>query len=96
MNDMTSKLEQLELSIQNLIEQTKLLRIENQALKHKNTALEAEVESQKNIIKDIEENNKIVKIAGTISESESDRIEWKARIETYMKEIDRCIALLNS
>ena len=96
MDNMNRKLEQLEESIQALLRKTDLLHIDNQVLKNKNAELEALVESQKNIIKDIEENNKIVKIVGTIANSESDQPELKGKIEQYLKEIDRCIALLSS
>lgn len=96
MDKMNRKLEHLEESIQTLLRKTDLLHIDNQVLKNKNAELEALVERQKNIIKDIEENNKIVKIAESISNTKADQSELKGKIDEYLKEIDRCIALLSS
>lgn len=96
MNSYDQKLTQLEGKLVALIGKTKTLISENQDLKIELEACQKEIDFQKNRIKDLEENNKMVKIAGTISDSEADSVELKKRIEQYMKEIDQCIALLSS
>ncbi|MBO6516190.1 MAG: hypothetical protein JJ975_06540 [Bacteroidia bacterium] len=95
MTELEEKLWKFEVRLKDVLEQLVTLRAENENLTISNKELTVQLESQKNIIKDLEENNKRVKLAGTMSENEGDRVDLKKQIEGFVKEIDRCIALLN-
>ena len=43
-----------------------------------------------------EEENKVVKIAKAVTEDDEDRKEQRKRLNELVREIDKCIALLNN
>jgi len=96
MSNIDTQLVGLEQTLAGLVEKLRSLRTENQSLKTEIAELLEEDEAQKKRVKDLEENNKMVKIAGTISELGADQSELKQQVEMYIKEIDKCIALLSS
>jgi len=53
-------------------------------------------ENQKKTIKELQEANKIVRLAESISGSNQNTQGIKLKINEYIREIDRCMALLNS
>lgn len=72
-------------------------------LKRKNTALETEltelrktVDSQKEAIKNLEEKNKIIKLAKSLADSNPDTAAMKQKINELVREIDKCIAQMNN
>jgi len=95
MTDAEQKLWNFEVSLKEVLGKLNQLKTENQDLTAKNQALEAQLISQKNLTKDLEENNKNVKLAETMSQTMGDQEELKRQIDSYIKEIDRCIALLS-
>ncbi len=74
------------------------------SLRHRNNILSAELgelknmlDVQKQTIKNLEEKNKIIKLAKSLTESEAkDSAEMKYKINEIVREIDKCIAQLNS
>jgi predicted nuclease with TOPRIM domain len=95
MTKLEEKLWKLEVSLKDILSQLKALKTENERLTSENTGLQAAIDEQKNRIKDLEETNKRVKLAETMSQPHGDRSELKRQLEQYVNEIDRCIALLN-
>lgn len=72
-------------------------------LKRKNTAFELElaelrktVDTQKEAIKNLEEKNKIIKLAKSLADSNPDTAAMKYKINELVREIDKCIAQMNS
>ncbi|MFT4522060.1 MAG: hypothetical protein ACI8ZN_000999 [Bacteroidia bacterium] len=96
MTDFNHTLIHLEDLLLEQVERLRSLVAENQKLKNNIDGMQDEIKSQKNIIKDLEEKNKLVKIAETISENKADQTVLKKTIEKYITEIDRCIALVNA
>lgn len=77
------------------------LRDENTKLKSRNNELEQLVTQQKNALTELEEQNKVVKIAKAVTDPENhgdndDRKEQRKRLNELVREIDKCIALLNN
>ena len=72
------------------------LRDENSKLKARNEELEQVVTDQKNVLSKLEEENKVVKIAKAVTEDDEDRKEQRKRLNELVREIDKCIALLNN
>ncbi len=71
------------------------LRETNAQLIKENGSMKETVDIQKNTIKDLEEYNKIIKIAGGLHFSKTDAREVKLKINEYIRELDRCIARLS-
>lgn len=78
-----------------LAQRNKLLKTEKDKLAKKIIELENTIEIQRQTIKDIEEKNKMLKIANKITEDDTKKKELKLKINDYIREIDKSIALLN-
>jgi hypothetical protein len=78
-----------------LLEQYKSMSIKYEELKAENTKLLELVENQKKEIKELEEKNKILKISNTINLKENSK-EIKLKINEFLREINKCIDLLNN
>jgi predicted nucleic acid-binding Zn-ribbon protein len=75
---------------------------ENVSLKTENLALVQELEElkktialQKNALAELKDENKLIKLAKEMSMSGSDVHDLKIKINELVKDIDRCIDLLN-
>ena len=53
------------------------------------------IESKKNMINNLEERTKILKLAKSLSGINESSLDTKLKINDLVREIDRCIALLN-
>ena len=72
------------------------LQKENLRLQSRNEELERLVSDQKNVVRKLEEENKVVKIAKAVTEDDEDRKEQRKRLNELVREVDKCIALLNN
>jgi hypothetical protein len=88
LNDLKGKVQQLFSLYENLEKEKEKLELENQSLREEIKALNLEKE---NLRKDFE-NRKLSEI---IALTYDDRQEAKRKINSLLREIDRCIALLN-
>jgi len=75
---------------------------ENGSLKRENLLLSQELEAlnktialQKNALAELKEENKLIKLAKEMSMSGSDVHDLKIKINELVRDIDRCIDLLN-
>ncbi|MGE0635523.1 MAG: hypothetical protein AB7G44_09455 [Bacteroidia bacterium] len=89
--------------ISSLEKKVKELVKRHSELKRRNTAMEAELEelrktvdSQKEVLKNLEEKNKIIKLAKSLADSNPDTAAMKQKINELVREIDKCIAQMNS
>ena len=95
MTEFEQKLWNFEVSLKDALERLKQLQTDNERLTLQNQSLQEQITEQKNLTKHLEENNKSVKLAETMSQTMGDQSELKKQIDSYIKEIDRCIALLS-
>jgi hypothetical protein len=95
MGGVTLTVKQLRSKVEKLIHLHKNAESENSKIKQLNDELIKKTEKQQNTIKELEERNKILKLAKKISETDESALETKSKINELVKEIDRCIALLN-
>jgi uncharacterized protein YgfB (UPF0149 family) len=51
---------------------------------------------KKNVLSKLEEENKVVKIAKAVTDDDEDRKEQRKRLNELVREVDKCIALLNN
>lgn len=66
-----------------------------QSLEANLARVQSELDAQKNANKELEETNKISKLANAITLSHTDVKEHKRLINQYIREIDTCIRLLS-
>jgi len=94
--ELKDKLENIELKINNLGETCGRLKNENNRLRVETEVLRKRLTEQDNLIKELENKNVHLHIARSepINSAQSNVI--KKKIDQYIKEIDKCIELLNS
>ena len=66
------------------------------ALEAENRALQAEKEHQSQLVADLQEQLKLIKITKSVSLTQTDNKELKTIIKEIIKEVDRCMAMLNN
>lgn len=81
--------------VENLLEENRRLKQENLELSESHVELKKTIDLQKNTIAELTERNKMIKLAKNLSLSGSDGFDVKIKINEMVKEIDRCIDLLN-
>lgn len=95
MDSLAEQLKTIKSKVEKLAAANDRLVAENNQLKQENIRLAESRDIQKNTIKDLEEYNKIIKLAGGLNLSKADLHEVKLKINEYIREIDRCIARLS-
>ena len=90
-------LEGLKTKVEKLINSHLELSRENKNLQLYNHELREKLEEQKNKIKELEDKNKIIKLSQAVNGSGSDQNarDLKLKINEYIREIDKCLALLH-
>ena len=89
------RLRSIESNVQVLLGQLDHLRSENSKLKEGLESLRNENSEQKNKLEHAVESNNLVKIAGSINAGKNDNREMIEMINRFVKELDKCIDMLN-
>lgn len=76
-------------------DQIRQLKIRISELEEENMLKENTLEIQKNTINDLKEQNKLIKLAKEMSEESTGNHDLKIKINELIRDIDRCIDLLN-
>ena len=71
------------------------LKNEQLDLQNENSTLRSTIDIQRNTLNELKEQNKIIKLAKEMSPDSSDNHELKIKINELVRDIDRCIDLLN-
>ncbi|MBL4624642.1 MAG: hypothetical protein JKY42_05830 [Flavobacteriales bacterium] len=87
--------ENLEVKVNKLIALHKSGTVENNKLAAENDKLNQLVNQQKSEIVQLNEKVKMVKLAKTIEGSGEDTSKLKLKINEVVREVDKCIAMLN-
>ena len=97
MSSYASRLIVIHNQVKELLEENARLNNDKNDLNSINLALKKELEDKNNALEDLTQKIQTLKLAKSISGDEKPRetIELKRKINDYIKEIDRCIALLN-
>ena len=95
MSDSQSIIEGLYGKIEGLIELHKKTKDKNFKIINENKELSEIIEKQKNTVYDLQESNKVIKIANSLSDSDDSTLGVKLKINELVREIDKCIAYLN-
>ena len=95
MDDVTTLVSGIDFKVRKLIAQLKKLREENETLIIELNKQKQSTEGQKQVIKGLEEKIRILRIA-KMTEGKKNNTDVKARINELVREIDKCIGLLNT
>jgi hypothetical protein len=87
---------EIKLKVLKLLAQNKKLSISNMELKNENEELKKYIQNQKNSIKDLEDNNKIIKLASEMHLSDLEKKQLKTELTEKIKLIDECIKMLST
>ena len=86
---------ELRSKVQKLINLHERLQKDHEKLRQEDAKLQEQSESLMHQVKDLEEKNKVLKMAQNISGSDQNSRDMKLKINEYIREIDRCLALIN-
>ncbi len=89
------ELETLNKKLEELFDRYNDLRNKIRDLKNENDLLRRYIEERDNKIKDLENKYERIKISGALTGNGGGAEEAKDRINELVREIDRCVALLN-
>ena len=78
-----------------LVDKNKDLRLNNTELSNKIAHLHRSIELQRETIKDLEEKNKMLKIANSLATDDEGKKALKQKINSVIREIDKSMSLLN-
>ncbi len=95
MKDVATLVSGIDYKIRKLIEHHDLLRSENKKISNEVRDLKLVNQEQKQKIRQLEETVKILKLAKTLENKEGN-VEAKLKINELVREIDKCIGLLNT
>ncbi len=95
MDDVTTLVSGIDFKVRKLIARQKKLRNENENLTIELNQLKKLNEEQKQVIKGFEEKILVLKLA-KMAEGEENNSDVKSRINELVREIDKCIGLLNT
>jgi hypothetical protein len=93
--DIIGKLEDLEVRLKKLIEENRLLKQDYLELRAENEELKSNIDSQNEVLKNFQNQDKITKLVSSIAEGAQNSTELKLKINEYIKEIDKCIVFLS-
>lgn len=94
MKDLLTLVSGIEYKARELVDRLHVAEKENEQLRGENNELLSEIKELKHKIKQVEYSNQIIKIAKAIEETKGSK-NAKALINELLREIDRCIGLLN-
>ena len=95
MDNLSLIVSSLQLKIKKLAQGHNKLHEENSKLIKEHDQMLQKVDEYKNTIYKLEEKNKVIKLAKTLAGANEDSVEVKLKINELVREIDKCIALLN-
>ena len=95
MKDVATLVSGIEMKLRKLIEQHQLLLEEKKLLLNENQEFKQVNQNQILTIKQLEEKIKILRLAKTL-ETKEGNVEAKLKINELVREIDKCIGLLNT
>jgi len=95
MSELEKQVKRIQDKVQQLLKQQQLLSKENDELKKELSAHKKDAATQKSTIDELRQQSSILKM-NSVEMNDSDKKEFEKRLNHYIKEIDRCIAMLSS
>ncbi len=95
MSNVLEIVDSLQGKLENLLNKYELLKIENQQLLEKSEKLVQEVQKEQESINTIESKYESLRVANAMVGSKEDKHTTKLKINTLIREIDKCILQLS-
>ena len=95
MDNLAQRLSEIRRKVEVVLSENRTLKEENKLLSERLQEAEKRVELQKNTLTELTEQNKLIKLAKNFPATGTDQFEMKIKINELVREIDRCIDLLN-
>ncbi|OAQ41582.1 hypothetical protein A5893_00240 [Pedobacter psychrophilus] len=95
MSVIAKKLDQVLDRTQKLVDLSKALQEHNDLLNLENEHMKVALETSENKRKDLEEKLRVLKMAKSLEGSSEKTLDIKQKINEFVREIDKCIVLLN-
>jgi len=95
MSELVKQISDLRLKVEKLVNLHERLLKENAELVKNEKSLKDQAFDYKQEIAELKEKNKLIKVAHAVSESNQNTRDIKIKINEYVREIDRCIGLIN-
>ena len=96
MSVIARKLDQVLDRTQRLVELSKALQQQNEQIGQQNEQLKYALEASEAQRKDLEEKLRVVKLAKSLEGTSEKTLDIKQKINEFVREIDKCIVLLNN
>jgi predicted nuclease with TOPRIM domain len=94
-SDFQQRLSLIRVKVEAVVQENESLKRENLVLLEELEGLKKTIALQKNALAELKEENKLIKLAKEMSTSGSDVHDLKIKINELVRDIDRCIDLLN-
>lgn len=95
-----ARIEQITEKVKLLLKKQEQLQQDCANAKQENAQLQALLKERNAKVQELEEHMKVLKLAKSVStngeSNEEERLELKRKINEFIKEIDKCVALLNN
>jgi phage shock protein A len=95
MSVIAKKLDQVLDRTQKLVDLSKALQEHNDLLNLENEHMKVALETNENKRKELEEKLRVLKLAKSLEGSNEKTLDIKQKINEFVREIDKCIVLLN-
>lgn len=95
MKDIASVVDSLEIRIEALMKYCESLQAQNEKLSEENLQLRNASAEHESVVRELQEKQKILKLARSFSDTNEKTLDIKLKINEFVREIDKCIALLN-
>ncbi|MFN5325148.1 MAG: hypothetical protein ACK5C5_09540 [Bacteroidota bacterium] len=95
MSEVAKSLDSLRAKVEKLVSSRQILLQQVDRLEQSNSDLRVELDSLKGEINSLKEANQVLRMAKAVSGEDQNTRDLKLRINEYIREIDRCIALIN-
>ena len=96
MNNLFQLVDLVDKKLNKLLKKHDNLELENSQLIEQNKNLENQISEQHQLINDLEKKHQSLKVANAIVGSKEDKHLTKLKINTLIREIDRCIVQLSN
>jgi hypothetical protein len=95
MSVIANKLDQVLDRTQKLVDLSKALQERNDLINLENQSIKVALETSENKRKDLEEKLRVLKLAKSLKGTSEKTLDIKQKINEFVREIDKCIVLLN-
>jgi len=92
---MKATINRLQNKVERLVSEYQEVKSVNTQLKHKLLTLQDQLEKKRQNVSELKDKNKILKLSASLQGEEQDTQAARQRINELVREIDKCIALLN-